>query len=367
MKKLKILIGIIIIFFSFFLITYFKKRNYVVNYKVKKYNITEKYDKNKDTYYVSVKNNKEEYHFIIKDKYTRKRKLVSNIKYIKEENKKCLLINFNNKKVAPSCTKDEEYISYYLLDDNMKNKIGKKYYNEYKISKKTSYKNIDINTLFNKKILVWNYHGFYYLDKNKKKDITLFKNDTYDASLIGTIKNYVVIPNYNQEYEYNKLIVLNVDDLKTRNLKLKDNMSSDSYVLGTNLDSIYIFDKKYEKEFEIVPHKLKYRIVNPLIYNKGKKVEKSALTLKNQNETFVYDYTYDYKIINGKLYRTNIYNNSKELISDYDIKTIVKKNDSEVYYIVDDKLYVNSIKYGEVELLEYFELNFNYENIIYIF
>ncbi len=367
MKKLKILIGIIIIFFSFFLITYFKKRNYVINYKVKKYNITERYDKDNKSYYVSVKKGKDNYYFIIKNEYTRKRKLVDNIKLIKNENKKCLLIDFNKTKVNPSCTKDGEFISYYLLDDNMKNEIGKKYYNKYTDKKSKDYKNIDVNTLFNKKVLIWNYHGFYYLSKDKNKDITLFKNDTYDAPFIATLKNYVVIPNYNESYEYNKLIVLNINDFKTKNIKLNDPISSDSYVLGNNLDSVYIFDKKYEKEYEIVPHKLKYRTVSPFIYDKGKKVEKTALSLKNKNERFIYKFVYNYELINNKLYRTNIYNKNKELISNLDIKTIVKENNDEVYYVSGDKLYVNSVKYGEIELLEYFELNFNYDNIFYIF
>ena len=67
------------------------------------------------------------------------------------------------------------------------------------------------------------------------------------------------------------------------------------------------------------------------------------------------------------MYRYNKYNTHKEKISNLSIKEIVKEKSDNVYYISDDKLYVYSDKYGEVKLLEYFELNFNYKNIFYIF
>lgn len=368
MKKLKILIVVLIMFFSFFLIMHFRKKSYVIKYKVDKYDVVEQYDKKSKAYYLEVKtSNKSKYYFIITDKYYRKKKLVDNIKELKDDNKKCMILTFNKKNVTPSCTKDGEYISYTLLDGFIKKKLGKKYYKNIKEDSRKTYKNININTLLNKKVYVWNYHGFYELSDKEFKDIKLFKNDTYDASLIGSINSYLLIPDYNEEYEYSKFKVLNIEDNKITELKLNDNISSDSYILGTNLDSIYYFDRKYLKEYEIVPHKLKYRKVNPFIYNKGKKESKTSLSLKNKETTFTYNDIYDYTLINDHLYQLNKFNKEKVLISDKEVKSIVKKSNNEVYYISGDSLYTNYPLYGELKMLDYFELNFNYKNIIFIF
>lgn len=367
MKKLRIMILLIILSFSFFLMSYLKRRNYELSYKVKKYNITERYIKKDKKYYVTIKYRNDEYFYIINNNYLRKRKLVSNIKLVKNDNYKCLTISFNGEKQTPSCINENGYVSYRTVSDNIKNKIGKKLYKNYKTSKSKSYKNIDINTLYNKKIFVWNYHGFYYLSKNENKEIKLFDTDTYNASLIGQIDNYLIFPNYNSSYEYKNFKVLNIDNLKTKTLKLSDNMSEDSYVLGINNDSIFYYDKKYHHEFEFVPYKNIYRLVDNYIYENGKKKDKSEIYLSNNETKFKYDTTYSYKLIDNTLYRYNKYNNYKEKISNLSIKEIVREDDENVYYISDDKLYVYSDKYGEVLLLEYFELNFNYKNIFYIF
>ena len=367
MKKLKILIVFIIIFFSFFLIRSFKKKSYTINYKVDKYSVTEKYNKKDKAYYIEVKKGKDKYFFMLNNKRYKKKKLVSNIKLYRDENKKCLTIKFNKNDLAPSCTKDGEYISHFLVGDTLKEELGNKYYKKVRSGSKLSFHNINIENLFDKKIFIWNYHGFYKLNKYGNTEISLFKNDTYDASMIGSINNYILIPNYNESYEYSKIKILDVEESKVSELKLKDNMSSDSYVLGVNDKSIYYFDKKYEREYEIVPHKLKYRTINPSIYVNGKKESKTKLSLKNNETKFVYDTVYSYKIINDSLYRLNKYNSEKVKISDKVVKYIVKENNDEVYFISEDSLYVNTIKYGDVKILDYFELNFNYKNIIHIF
>lgn len=368
MKKLRIMILLIILSFSFFLMSYLKKRNYTLSYKVKNYEIKERYIKDDKKYYVTVNNKNDEYYFIIDSKYSRKRKLVNNIKLIKSDKYKCLSITFNGSIVAPSCIDSSSYISYHLVDNKIKNKLSSKLYKTYKNKSKTkTIKNMNINTLYGKKILVWNYHGFYYLEGSKNKEIKIFDRDIYNASLIGQIDKYLIFPNYNDSYEYKTFKILNIEDFKIKNLKLNDNMSEDSYILGTNEDSIFYYDKKYHQEFEFVPYKNRYRLVNNYIYEDGIKKDKSEIYLSNNETKFKYDTTYSYKLIDEVLYRYNKYNNHKERITDLKVKEIVKENNEEVYYISEDKLYVYSDKYGEVLILDYFELNFNYKNIFYIF
>lgn len=367
MKKLRIMILLIILSFSFFLILYLKKRDYKLSYKIKNYSITERYIKNDKKYYVTVKYKNDEYFYIIENNYTSKRKLVSNIKYISDDEYKCLLISFDGKKQIPSCLDNSGFISYRLISNKLQKKINRNFFKEYKTKKSKDYNNIVINSLYDKKILVWNYHGFYYLNDKKNKEIKIFDDDTYNASLIGQINKYLIFPNYNESYEYKNFKVLNIKDLKIKNLPLNDNMSEDSYVLGINDNSIFYYDTKHHQEYEFVPHKNKYRLVNNYIYENGKRVDKSEIYLSNNEVKFKYDYTYNYKLIDNNLYRYNKYNNYKEKIISIPVKEIVKEDNDNVYFISDDKLYVYSDKYGLLELLEYFELNFNYKNIFYIF
>lgn len=366
MKKLKIMIIFIILCFSFFLMSYFKTRNYELSYKKGNYKVIEKYIKKDNNYVIKINYKKDDYIFIITDKYHRSRKLVNSIRKYQNENETCFKITFNKKDVLPVCKKDDTFISYHLISNKMKSKINNQYKNDIK-KDEFVFKNINVNTLNNKKILIWNYHGFYYLSDKDNKSIKISNKDIYNPSLVGQIDNYLIIPNYDQEYEYTNLKILNINNLKINKLNLDESLSDESYVLGKNDKSIFIFDKKYKKEFEIVPYKLKYRTVSPRIYENNKLISKTSTSLSNTETSFRYNTIYNYEIINNNLYRTNKYGNVKELLSNKKIKEVVKNSEGEVYYISDDKLYVYSDKIGEVLLLEYFELNFNYKNIIYIF
>lgn len=367
MKKLKTMILLIIISFSFFLLLYHKKMNYSLKYDFKGYKIKEEYNKDDERYIVDVEKGKNHYTFILNEKYTKNRKLVDKIKTYKVDDEECMVISFNKKTELPRCKTNFKNTSYTLMSIRMKDKLPKQFFeNEYKSLNKT-YKNIDINFLNDKKIYVWNYHGFYLLSDEKFKEINIFDTDVYNPEHIGYIGKYIVMPNYNNGYEFTSLKVLNTKTLNIDTFKLENNLSRDSYVLGTHEDSIFFYDKKYEKEYEFVPYKLKIREVNPFIYNNGEKESKTNVSLKNGNVKFIYDNVYDYKIVDNNLYRTNKYTKDLELISDLEIKEIVKKTDDEVYFISDDYLYMYSDKYGTIKMFKYFELSFNYKNLIYIF
>jgi len=368
MKKLKTMILLIIISFSFFLLLYHKKMNYSLKYNFKGYNIKEVYNKDDERYIVNVAKGKINYTFILDEKYIKSRKLVDNIKLYKVDDEECMLISFNKKTQTPKCKVNYKNTSYTLMSVRMKDKLPKKIFeNTYKEVNKT-YKNIEINYLNNKKVFIWNYHGFYLLDlNNKNKEINIFDTDVYNPEHIGHIKNYIVMPNYNNGYEFTSLKILNTKSLDIDTFKLENNLSRDSYVLGNHEDSIFFYDKKYEKEYEFVPYKLKIREVSPFIYNKGKKESKTDVSLKSGNVKFVYDTVYDYKIIDNNLYRSNKYTKDLELITDLEVKEIVKSQENEVYFISGDYLYMYSDKLGTVKMIKYFELSFNYHNLIYIF
>ena len=367
MKKLGILILFFIISFSFFLMTYFKKRNYKLTYNIDSYKVIEEYNKKEKVYLISVTNNVDTYNYIISDKYSKSRKLVKKIKTYKDDDEKCLVINFKNKDIIPSCKRKSEQISFHLVSNKLKKKINYQKYLKKVSNDKYEYKNIYVEALNNKKVLVWNYNGFYILNSKGGKDLKLTTADIYNPSTVGQIGNYIVVPDYDQGYEYNKLKVLNVNSLDVSSLKINKSLSSDSYTLGTNDESIFIYDRKYERELEIVPSKLKHRYVEPYIYENGKIVSKTTNYLSNNKAEFIYNTSYDYVLSDNRLYRLNKHSKNKTLITDTPVKEIIKKDNDAVYYLSGSSLFMYKDVTGEVFMLSYDELDFNYKNIIYIF
>ena len=59
--------------------------------------------------------------------------------------------------------------------------------------------------------------------------------------------------------------------------------------------------------------------------------------------------------------------NTKIKVSNLEVKYITYANNDEVYYISEDKLYKYDFIYGEVEIINDFEFNFNYENMVVIY
>ena len=74
-------------------------------------------------------------------------------------------------------------------------------------------------------------------------------------------------------------------------------------------------------------------------------------------------YHYD---INHGLYVSYLENSTRKKISDKEIKEIVAALDNKVYYISGCSLYYYTEATGEVEVMTFFEWNFNYKNMIFI-
>ena len=227
MKKLKIMIFIIIITFSFFLLMYNHKRSYNLSYNIGNNEVNEEYNKKDNLYLITITTTNHGYNFILEEEYSKNRKIVSNIKEIKTDNEVCLTFKFRDKNnVYPSCYQDKNLISYDLVSDEMKTKMNKNYKNNFKTEKvNKDYENIEINYLNNKKIFIWNYHGFYYLSNNKQKSINLFKRDIYKPNLIGYVENYMFLPDYDNMYEYSNFKVLNTDNLSMKDLEISESKS----------------------------------------------------------------------------------------------------------------------------------------------
>ena len=149
--------------------------------------------------------------------------------------------------------------------------------------------------------------------------------------------------------------------------QLKEKIYFDSVILGVYDKELYLVDKHEKKEWTINPSKKKIKLIaesneKGLTYQNGfQKVMMTKLT--TQDYYFTGFNVFEYQIDNG-LYKSNLF--GKEKILNESPKVIVGQKDDTVYYLKEDKLYMNSPFYGEVLLMSYFEWNFNYQNVIFI-
>lgn len=347
------------------IIIYILPKNYQKNYKVDEYLIQEQFDKKINNYYFKISNNDYIYDLNINNKYITSRNLIKSISTYQEDDEVCIVLNIKSLTSVPLCKKNDNAIDFHLVSNNMKQNFLDKLVND-DISS-TSYNNINIYNLLNRKYLVWNYKELEYMDKTGNSSIDLFDNDYYNIDLATSINNYFVIPNYDQGYTFNELIIFNTKNKKKSIWKINYNISKNSYIVGVYDKSIYLVDNDNKIEYEIVPHAKKIRIVGTenhdgIIYDNGLKKIDFNLLLQNKL-SFSYGYATNYELDGGKLvYKTQ---NNSMVVSNYNIKSIVYSNNYEVYYLIGDGLYHFDIIDGEQKVMQNFEWNFNYDNVIF--
>lgn len=63
-----------------------------------------------------------------------------------------------------------------------------------------------------------NYKGFY--DLKNKKNVQLFKKDIYNQTLNYFLDKYYIVADYNQTYEFDKLIIVDMTTGKQKKLSV---------------------------------------------------------------------------------------------------------------------------------------------------
>lgn len=344
-------------------------KDYEKKYQIHDFEITEQFDKKKKAYFYQITKEDNTWEFIVEHKYSIKHKLISDIELIEIDDTKCIIPKSEQLQTYPQCQKSEESLSYHLVSDEMKEKLGDSWFPKVNNENKT-YEKIDIKNIDNYTYYIWNYKGFYQISKNKQENIKLFDKDIYDISGVTSVNDYLVIPDYNESYYFNKFYLLDKRDGKVSNWEFKDSLYFDGYYLGSHKNSLFYLDRKTKIEWEIEPRKKRMRKVGTE-YKDGKIYinndwEKTTITkLINEPQYFTNDEIYHYEIDNG-LYVTYSNGTKKKKITNRDVKEIVTNFSDKVYYIVGHSLYYYSDQTGEVEVMSYFEWNFNYKNMIYI-
>lgn len=365
MKKKYLIVICIVLFIVILYFTY--PRNYTKEYIKDSYKIKEEYNKSLKIHYIKVYKDQKEYEFIIENGF--KKKIVQKIDYYKDQKYTCLNIKIKKQETLPVCYKGNELIDVYLLNNININKHYNLTFKNKEIKKKTINKT-NIYNYNNLTYLIWNYKGFDYFNKQNYNSIKITKEDVYSLNIIEKIDNFLLMADYNQDYNFNKFIIINLKTGKKEIWNIDYEISMDSYILGTYDKSIYLVDRKNKVEYELVPSHKKMRIVSKknkgLIYQNGFK-EISMNKLIKEEKNFQEEKAYNFEIKNNQLYMRLYHSKNYCLISNQKDLKIIDVINENVYYLNKDKLYVYNIQNKETLLLENFEWNFNYKNMIYIY
>lgn len=370
-KKKKILIfgaTLILIVFIIIMMFFMRKKDYSIKYKKDGYDIKESYNKKLGIYQFSLKNGDKLYEFTILSKQKKNKKLIQNVEAYEKEHFSCILLKSDKLNIYPNCYEGDDAISYSLVGDEDFEQFFK---GEKPKFKKDKFDNVKINTLLGKSVAIWDNWGFMFISEDKKKSVDFLKNETYYDNLSYSNGRYVIIPDYDQKYSFDKYFTLDMKKGKISKWKLDEEISFNIYYLGTHDEKIYLIDRKNNKEFELNPKKKKMELESSkdgygkVWNNKWESI--SMVKLVNNNYFFENDQPFEFILNDDKLYMRQYKSENDILITDKKVDKIVYINEDEVCYLVGDKLYHYSLRYGEVLMVTYSEWNFNKENPIYIY
>ena len=348
-KKLRNLIIFLLAIFLIFIILLNTSHNYNLEYTIKDVKVNENYQKKAKYYSFVFTYENNEYEVISFDKYTNKRKLVTDISISKENDNTCLSFTSKYVNLYDVCKSSD---TFYYKNNN----------NDFKTNK--TYKNILIDNLNNQTFLLWNYHEFVYLSPKKETTISLFNKDVYNLNLIYQTDKTLLIPNYNEDYKFTKIYQINYKNAKTSEINLRFELYFDSYFLGDYKNRVYLYDNKNELEYYFdLKKKEIYKTDYKILVNK-KWESVTNQKLKNNKLSFEETKIYNYTLKDNKLYGGF---NKDYLVTNKEVSKIIKTDNLDIYYISNDTLYYFNPLYGEKTLLKYSEWEFNNNNMIFIF
>ena len=273
MKKIKMFIKVffilIFIFLLFKFILYVTTNKKEVEYKLNsKFKVYEKYTK-ENNYYISIKYKKYKFNYINDMNNHKKMKIVTDIKYFKDDGMFCVYpIFINNADSEIICNKDGKYYNYYSVKENVAvkdfvSKLRKEGYYSKAWDESTKYNsyngmNIYNNVPNNIKIVVWNYTGIDIIGDNYNT-VKLSNDDIYNNKLGTLIDNIYVSPDFSNKFGFDTIKEIDVNNLKIKEYNLDKEISYDSYINGVKDRSLYIMDKDSLLQFSynLDKHKIK--------------------------------------------------------------------------------------------------------------
>lgn len=394
MKKLfkRVIIAVIVLFIVQILFFLFKnEHNY--SYEVKKddllFSIEEHYYKGNYYFEISAGNNI--YSFEYDNKFLKRKEVISDIEYYYLDDMLCIYpILDNNHYYEILCYDDGLYsYNYYKSDlDSFTNALENKgylnesFYENNDTKKLGSIYIYDDNLEENTYIYLWKYDGFYTISNKKSEQLNLFSTDTYNNYLGIRVDKYYVIPNYDEEYKYDSLYIIDMTKNKVKELTFKNNITLSSFYYNNGVvdKKLYIFDPNALTQYIINPRVNKYKIAGNIkdggLYYDGEwhnysiyKFKDNELIFKEITPSFDFDYDEyigtdgynNYYLLNNEIICYNsILNTHIHLLKMNEISSI-KYIDGDIYFISDDTLYLYS-SFNLKKIVTYKELEFNKNN-----
>ena len=405
-RAISLILLMIVLFLGVEMIVTRLTRSYEVNYKLHKDNlnfeINEKYNKkNSDTYELNIKVEDKEFYFGIKNSFNKQKKIIKDIEYFKDGDNMCIYPVLKNKVESYIlCLSGNSLYSSYTYPNqdfinNIRNSLKDKGYITDKINdldEKVSYNH---NTLYKNNlkstdtVLIWQYKGIYYLNKNKQTNLMSLTFDKYENKVGVLVGKYYLIPNYTNSrvLEFSSYNVINLESLKQTQLNLDYTLSSDTYINCIVDGKLYVTEPSNLIQLEINPGSKKVRLLGDKdqggktydgtwkdanIYDfqsreiKFKNLENvpeySYVNIVEGGSSYYY-YTSDgniYQILKGHLdqpillYRTGNINNFNII-------------DDDIYYVVNNTLYSFNMIDGNKDILVNNDLIYNTNNRVSIY
>ena len=267
---LKLIVFICLIFLIRWLFVCFKGNhniNYILTTKNNSYKINEKFEKDSNNYYFEVKDrNNNKYLFSTNNKYSKSRKVISDIRLYKKDNLSCILPIYSKNKGDLACVYKKKQVSYsYLKEADNKeindiNKLIKKdgylsidKYNYSEVKEKMDnyyfYKNnIPTDTIFT----MWFYRGFYVISSDDIVRMEYFDKDKYENNLSLLIDSkYVFVNTDNGLLDYDEVNIYDVISGKKKTINLEDSISNSSYFNGVCNGLLYVTDVNKKIQYSI--------------------------------------------------------------------------------------------------------------------
>ena len=351
-KKTIFLFFFLLITVILLLIKLIKPINHTDKYEINGYQITQKYYYKNNLYIIKIKKDQITYTY---KRYHKKyqKKIINKIDIIKDDATYCANLKSNLLSLEPFCIKDNNIINHNLINYDLQLQLGYKGEDEHVVK----HPKVTLYNLMKKDYYLWNYHGFTLINNKDYKEIRLFKNDTYDAEIITKLDEYLLVANYDQDYYFNKFIVYNMKKKKEQEFKTNKDISFNSEIMGNYKKSVYLIDKKHEREYEIVPEYLKIRLLKKPVYLNNGLHDTKVKKLINGEVKWNNNYLINYEIIDNKLYMN--YDDTKILVSNNTVDKIMYQTNLGVYYLVNDTLYYYEPSKLETRILKYSEWQFN--------
>lgn len=364
-KVLFALIGIVVLIAIVYLVN--RPKNYNIDYEVDGFEIYEQYRKELNMYYFKTLIDDKVFELAIKDKYLKENKLIEEVDSIKKDDVYCIMLKSSLLDTYPICYKGNESISYNLVSDESFVEFFK--YEE-PVYYKKNFLNISTDSLFGKSYAVWQGKGFIYFNEKLSDTLTFLEKESYYDNLSYSNGRYVIIPNYDELYEFGTFFILDLKTGKVKTWEIENKISYNSYYLGVHNEKIYMIDRKNKIEYELDPAKKSISIISK--DNKGriwsgKWVDVSMIKLINTDYEFITDTVFNYELIKNRLFLSYFKGETMTQISDLNVDSLVKVQDDIVFFLSTGSLYRYSPREGLNVVASYSEWNFTKENPIYIY